>query len=114
MMFSGPGRIGDMELVLLFVVSGIAAVLALASAGRTLMSRWRSAPAVDRLAGIFAAAAVSLLAVAGLITIGLSDYALVGPPPDGTIMPYVEVGTFVLPFGFAFLVFFLGIRRGKT
>ncbi len=114
-MFSGRGRIGDMELVLLFVVAGIVAVLALASAGRALSSRWRSAPAVDRLAGVFAAAAVSLLALAGFITVALSDYALLGPPPNGDVMQYVEIGTFAGPLMFAFLVFFWGIRRaGKS
>ncbi len=113
-LYSGQGSIGGSELVLLFVVSGIAALLIFASGARAAAPPWpRPAPAIDRLGNAFAGATSNLLIVGGVLALALADYALVSPPSGGSIMQYVELALYLTPLAIGLVTFLWGVRRAS-
>jgi tRNA A-37 threonylcarbamoyl transferase component Bud32 len=111
--FAGKAALGDTEVLLLIVMSGIGTLIALVSAMRALASRWRSAPAVDRLATGLKSAIVAVLATSGALAIGWTDYITVGLPADPDMLPFINLALVLLPTLVGMIVFIGALRRAS-
>ncbi|MEJ7733637.1 MAG: hypothetical protein WKG00_31135 [Polyangiaceae bacterium] len=99
-----------MELVLLGVIAGLAALLVVVATLRAL-ARWRSAPSVERLAEGLRTALVTLLCTIGTTMLCWQVYATWGTPPDADILAAVQVALVGAPTLLGALVLVLALRR---
>jgi serine/threonine-protein kinase len=104
----------DTEKMLLGVIAGACVVFATVGSLRALVSRWRSAWAVERLARGLRLAVGSLLSVAGALAIGWRGYRLVGQPVPGSWLPFIDIGLVAVPTLLGGTVFVLALRTAKS
>jgi tRNA A-37 threonylcarbamoyl transferase component Bud32 len=102
--------LSETELMLLFVLSTIAMIFALFGVGRTLTSRWRSAPAVERLGEGLRSAILTMLGMVGALALGWQGYAAVSPPPAAWL-PEIQLALVLVPTVLGVLVLALVVRR---
>ena len=104
----------DVELVLLGVIAGLAALLVVVATLRALAARWRSAPSVERLAEGLRTALVTLLCTIGTTMLCWQVYATWGTPPDADILATVQVALVGAPTLLGALVLVLALRRRRA
>jgi serine/threonine-protein kinase len=108
---AGRPSLTDVELVLLGVIAGLAALLVVVATLRALAARWRSAPSVERLAEGLRTALVTLLCTIGTTMLCWQVYATWGTPPDADILAAVQVALVGAPTLLGALVLALALRR---
>jgi serine/threonine-protein kinase len=104
----------DTEKLLLGVISGACVLFATVGSLRALISRWRSAWAVERLARGLRLALFSLLTVTGALAIGWRGYQLVGDPLPASWLPYIDIGLVAVPTLLGATVFLLALSKARS
>jgi serine/threonine protein kinase len=114
-LIAGRPALTSMEKVLLGVITGFCILFASALAVRALVSRWRSAWAMDRLAGGMRMALLTLLSMEGALAIGWQSYRLLVPTiAAARWLPLVDIGVIAAPTLVSAAVFVATIRKAKT
>ena len=106
--------LSDTEKLLIGVLAGLSVGVATIGALRALASRWRSALAVERLAGGLRAAVSTLLGGAGALAFLWQGYALLGPTLPPAWLRWVDTGLVLVPTLMSALVFTLTLRRAAN
>jgi serine/threonine-protein kinase len=104
----------SMEKMLLGVITGLFVMFACILSMRALVSRWRSAWAVDRLAQGLRVALLTLLSMAGLLAIGWRTYRLLGPLVALPWLPILDIAVIGVPTLVSAMVFVAVIRKAQT
>jgi serine/threonine-protein kinase len=104
----------DTEKLLLGVISGACVLFATIGSLRALISRWRSAWAVERLASGLRLAIFALLSVTGALAIGWRGYRLVGEPLPASWLPYIDIGLVAFPTLLGASVFLLALSKARS
>src|SRR5205814_1035434 len=111
---AGRPTLTSIEKILLGVITGALVVFSCILSMRALVSRWRSAWAVDRLAQGLRIALLTLLSMAGLLAIGWRTYRLVGPLVSLPWLPIIDIGVIGVPTLVSAVVFVAAIRKAQT
>jgi hypothetical protein len=80
---------------------------------RVLVSRWRSAPAIERLGVGLRAALLWLVIPLGALTLGARGYALFGPALPQEVAGVVEIGLLVVPILLGQCMFAVALWRAR-
>jgi serine/threonine-protein kinase len=110
---SGRMSLTDVELMLVSVMAGLAALLVVVGALRALAARWRSAPSVERLAGGMRAALITLLASIGVTALLWRGYNTLAPPLDAQLLSTIDVALVGLPTLLGAVVFAFALKRAS-
>ena len=94
---TGRIKFTETETTLLGVAAAATLLLLLLAGTRAVISRWRSAPAVERLGADLRGALLWLVVPLTTLTLGRRGESIFGPalPPD--VAPFVEIGVLALP-----------------
>ena len=103
----------DVELSLIGGLSGLATLGILVGSLRVLITRWGSAPAVERLARGLRAAFFAPLALLGTLALGWTIYGLLGPRATEDVQAAVGLAIVVAPLLVAIIAFSLALRRAS-
>jgi serine/threonine protein kinase len=114
MLVAHRSTLTETEKLLLGVISGACVLFATVGSLRALVSRWRSAWAVERLARGLRMALGSLLSVTGALAIGWRGYRLVGEPLPVSWLPFIDIALVALPTLLGAAVFILALRKAKS
>jgi serine/threonine-protein kinase len=114
LLVAGRPGLTEMEKLLLGVISGFCVLFATFGSLRALVSRWRSAWAVERLGRGLRLAIDSLLWIAGMLAIGWRGYRLVGPGLPAEWLPLIDIGLVAIPTILSAMVFVLALRKAKS
>ena len=114
LLIAGRPSLTSTEKILLGVISGLFVVIASVFAIRALVARWRSAWAMDRLAGGMRVALLTLLSMEGVLAIGWHTYRLLVPFIAARWLPLVDIGVIAAPTLVSAAVFVATIRRAKS
>jgi serine/threonine-protein kinase len=99
------------EVLLLGILSSLAMLVTVVGAIRALALRWRSLPAVERLANGLRAAVVTLLTSVGVLSLAWRGYFTLGEPLDKDLVPYFDVALVLAPTLLAATVFVRTLRK---
>jgi len=113
LLFSGRSNLTDMEKVLLGVIAGFCVLFATVGSLRALVSRWRSAWAVERLARGLRFALAALLSTTGMLAIGWRGYRFVGRAPPPSWLPVIEIALVLVPTLLGATAFVLTLRKAQ-
>jgi eukaryotic-like serine/threonine-protein kinase len=111
---AGRPALTAMERILLGVITGFCTLFASAASLRALVSRWRSAWAVDRLARGLRLALLTLLSMAGFCAIGWRAYLLAGLVVPWRWLALIDIGFVAAPTLVSAAVFVFTIRKAKS
>jgi tRNA A-37 threonylcarbamoyl transferase component Bud32 len=114
LLIAGRSALTSTEKILLAVISGLFVLIASVFAMRALIARWRSAWAMDRLAGGMRVALLTLLSMEGVLAIGWHTYRLAAPFVVGRWLPLVDIGVIAAPTLVSVAVFVATIRRAES
>jgi serine/threonine protein kinase len=114
LLVAGRQELTDMETILLGVISGFCLLFATIGSLRALVSRWRSAWAVQRLAGGLKMALVGLLCTTGMLSIAWRTYRFVGRQVAAVWLPVIDIALVAVPTLLGAMVFVYTLKRAKS
>jgi serine/threonine-protein kinase len=103
----------ETETALLGVAGAATLVLLWLAGTRAIVSRWRSAPAIERLGAGLRGALLWLVVPLAALTLGARGESIFGPALPKDVTPWVEVGVLVLPLLFGQLAFVAALWRTR-
>jgi serine/threonine-protein kinase len=106
-------KLTETEVALLGAASVVTLVLLFLGGSRALVSRWRSAPAVERLGAGLRAALLWFVVPLGALTLGARAEALFGPALPQDIAPALEIGVLAVPIVLGQLAFTIALWRAR-
>ena len=110
----GRSALGHDDFLIVAGAAGGAGLFTFLGAGRVLVARWRSGPAVQRLGAALRASSLWLLITAGALALGWRGALALG----GTTLPAawvgpVDLGVVLAPTVLALVVLLIGLRRAS-
>ncbi|APR76942.1 serine/threonine protein kinase [Minicystis rosea] len=109
----GAASFSDTELILIAVLALVTTMILLLGGARVLVARWRSAPAIERLAEGLRSAVSWVLVPFAALTLAFRGYALLGPTIPRDVAGSIEIGLLAAPLLAGAAMFSLALFRAR-
>jgi serine/threonine-protein kinase len=109
----GRTKLTETEIALLGAGAAAALLLLFLAGTRAVLSRWRSAPAVERLGTGLRGALLWLVVPLAALNLGTRGESFLGPAVPADVAPFVDIGALVLPILLGQLAFTVALWRAR-